>query len=87
MSTGSAGERCAQGGLRLGGVEPVGQGEIAGDAVGQPVDARLRRPRCDAIFASGGDSRRAAGWEMSVATSDMENSGDRRRGADRGTRS
>ena len=74
-SIGSDASRGAQRRVRFGDVGRLGQGEIAGDALGQPDDQRLRRPTATAIFASAGDNARPAGWETSVATSGMENSG------------
>ena len=55
---------------------PAGKCEVAGDVLGQPGMALAPTAR-EAIFASGRDKSRAAGWEISVATSGMEDSGSR----------
>ena len=59
--------------LRL--AEAFGQGEVAGDVFGEPGDRACADRRGRHIRQRPRQSSRAAGWEISVATSGMERSG------------
>ena len=75
MSTGSERKRVAQDARsprRL----PMPSGSARSQAMpSASQEIALAPTAADAIFASGRDRRRAAGWEISVATSGMEKSG------------
>ena len=73
-SIGSAAERVAQARPSASSAaQSVGQGEIAGDAVGRARQWRLRRrPRDGHIRQATARAERRAGWEISVATSGIE---------------